>query len=180
MSEAHRCHLSFQEKMEDYANMRSELRFMNLRIRRKRFVRSEFHHQAILGDTIAHILETSEVAALPFGGYVLDFISSKLLSHAEAYRLGQTRFNTDHIYGRIMELHQLNPNQKLTFLRQPLLLKRLGQDIEAMALIRYCEKILLDKGDLVECDVLPEDHPILQLTYQSETALRRLRQLVIS
>ena len=167
--------------MEDYANMRSELRFMNLRIKRIRFVRSEFYHQAILGDTIAHILETSEVAALPFGGYVLDFVSSKLLSHAEAYRLGQARFDTDHIYGRIMELHQLNPmsNQKFTFLRQPLLLKRLGQDIEAMALMRYCEKILLDSGEIVECDVLPENHPILQLTYQSETALRRLRHLVI-
>ena len=177
----HRCHLSFEAKMEDYANMRWELRFMNLRHKRIRFVSSKTNHQAILGDTIAHILETSEVAALPFGGYVLDFVTGKLLSHAEAYRLGEARFNTDHIYGKIMEPDQFNPmsNERITFIRQSILLNRLGQDIEAMALIKYCDKILLDSGEIDECDALPEDHPILELTYQSESALKKLRNLVI-
>ena len=63
LDDFHRCHLTFEEKMEYYVNMRSYLRFMSLRLKRIRFVRSESNHQAILGDTIAHILETSEVAA---------------------------------------------------------------------------------------------------------------------
>ena len=183
MSDAlHRSHTTFDAKMDAYVKLRPFLKYISMRIKRLQMISEGEDHQARLGDTVANVLETSEAAAKPFGDEVLEFIHTKLDQHGVAFRSGDQKFKTDHIYGRIKERRDIHPmsNFGRLFRRQNTLLQRVGQDLESMSLIRYCDLFLLEEGEILEGELLPEEHPLLQLTNQSERALNSLRHLYIA
>ena len=60
------------------------------------------------------------------------------------------------------------------------MLQQVGQDLEAMALIRYWDLLLLEGGLIGENELIPEEDDLLQLTRSSEKTLDKLRHLVLS
>ena len=183
MSDAlHVNHKIFDAKMARFVKLRPELAYMSVRVKRLMLLKQAEEHSARLDDTVKNVLENSEAALKPFGDYVIEYIQEKIVLHGAMFRDGLTGFRTDHIYGLIKARRDIHPlsNFGHLFRKQKSMLQQVGQDIEAMALIRYWDLLLLEGGIIGENELIPEEDDLLQLTRSSEKSLDKLRHLVLA
>ena len=170
-------------RLERYVRARPHHRYLSMRLLRLKFLLDTEVHEKYIREAYDILSEKAPAADKVGGLHILLVVRDVLIEHGESVRANkasapslETRYT---ILKTRNEVHPMCPiKRKLP--QQIEFLQVLGADMEAMAIMLYCEQRLVKDGLILEDEKIKATNAIFEVNNEAEKCLNDLRMIHLS